>query len=97
MVNIKPFYISLDWAWIMHSKIKIIILCCCLFSAGCKTSFDEPVVSKGTADFSHFVALGGNFAAGLEGGVGRVNEIEIRMHLHCHRRIAVVAVGVGPE
>ena len=45
-------------------KIKIVILVL-LAVAGCKTSFDDPKYSAGEADFSRYVAVGGDYTAGF--------------------------------
>lgn len=53
----------------MHSKRGILFLFIGLLSlSGCKNSFDEPAISAGNADFTHFVALGGYFTAGFGDG-----------------------------
>ena len=53
----------------MNSKIKLYIyLLIILAMGGCKNSFDEAKVSRGNADFSRFIALGGYYAAGYADG-----------------------------
>src|SRR5215510_3268309 len=39
-----------------------------LLSAGCKNTFDEPVVTAGNADFSRYVSVGGYYASGYGDG-----------------------------
>lgn len=52
-------------------RFKLTAICftlCLVIISGCKNSFDEPAISKGNADFSRFVALGGSFIAGYGDG-----------------------------
>lgn len=39
-----------------------------MFVASCKNSFDEPVISRGSADFTSYVAIGGYFTSGYGDG-----------------------------
>ena len=53
----------------MHFKKSILYSVICLLAlSGCKNSFDESAISAGNADFTHFVALGGNYTAGFGDG-----------------------------
>ena len=53
----------------MHFKKRILFFVICLLVlSGCKNSFDESAISAGNADFTHFVALGGNYTAGFGDG-----------------------------
>lgn len=52
----------------MNSKLQLIISVAFILVSGCKNSFDEPAVSRGTADFTSYVAIGGYFTSGYGDG-----------------------------
>jgi hypothetical protein len=52
----------------MNSDLRLLIITFCILLSGCKNSFDEPVVSRGDADFTSYVAVGGYYTAGYADG-----------------------------
>jgi hypothetical protein len=53
---------------IMRFDIRLLICLIASVFAGCKNSFDEPAVNRGTADFTNYVSLGGYFTSGYGDG-----------------------------
>ncbi len=52
----------------MNSDLRLLIITFCILTSGCKNSFDEPVVSRGSADFTSYVAVGGYYTSGYADG-----------------------------
>ncbi|MEP7264890.1 MAG: hypothetical protein ABI772_10345 [Bacteroidota bacterium] len=61
----------------MNSKLPLIISAAFILASGCKNSFDEPSVSRGTADFTSYVAIGGYFTSGYGDGA---MHLELQQH-----------------
>lgn len=51
-----------------YNNFKLLLAVLVLFTAACKTNIDAPAPSKGSADFSNYIAVGNSLTAGYADG-----------------------------
>nr|WP_294894669.1 SGNH/GDSL hydrolase family protein [uncultured Pedobacter sp.] len=72
-----------------YNNLKLVLAGLILITAACKTEIDAPAVSKGSADFSKYIAVGNSLTSGYaDGGLYRAGQINSYPNIIAQQMIA---------